>query len=187
MADDGVPPDAQSGDKIYTRSVTFPDATPFNVGYKYWSSTWPNNGGFECEGLGDRSFVLDDVANSTGTPLVLALDGWNGCGLVGIPGRGTDPLEIPGFALLSQNAPNPAGALTTIRFVLKQAGHVVLNIYDISGRHVAKLLEANMEAGPHLATWNGRDPGGQLARSGVYVYELAMGGERLARRMVITR
>lgn len=187
MADNGVPPDAQGGDKIYTRSVTFPDSTQLNVGYKYWSSAWSGNNGFECEGRGDRSFALNDVTYSTGTPQLLAMDVWNGCGVVGIPGRGIDPLEIPGFALLSQNAPNPAGALTTIRFVLKRAGHVTLNIYDVSGRRVAKLLEGNMEAGAHAATWNGRDLGGQPARSGVYVYELAMGGERLARRMVITR
>ncbi|OGF13016.1 MAG: hypothetical protein A2W00_11885 [Candidatus Eisenbacteria bacterium RBG_16_71_46] len=188
MKDDGVAPDAQAGDLVYTLAVTFPDSTEFNVGFKYWSDAWPTNGGFECEGEGNRGFTLDDVNYSTGNPLVRVLSQWNYCTEpVGVEDIGPRDLAIPGFGLLFQNAPNPAGASARIRFVLKQSGFVTLSVYDVSGRRVAKLLEGELAAGQHEALWNGRDLAGQRVRSGIYFYELRRDNESLMRRMVVTQ
>lgn len=185
LLNNGVPPDASSGDGVFTQTITFPESTGVNVNFKYWYDNH-SNGGYECEGFGDRTFTLDDVAYSTTTPLVRNVDLFNNCqNLVGV-----DPV-FPAdaraeFATLRQSFPNP-GIRPTIRFELKRPGRVSLRVYDVGGRHVATLVDRDLQAGPHEAQWNARDEAGRRMRSGVYVYELKMGGERLTRRLVLTR
>jgi len=189
MADDGVSPDETAGDGIYTLSVTFPDSTGFNVNFKYWLGYSAGSGGaFECFGVGDRSFDLDDVMYSTGNPLVRVLSVWDFCTeAVGVP----RPTLVDGggasFAVLQQSIPNPFTPRTAIRFDLRRAGRVSLSVYDITGRRIATLLDREMVAGPHEVMWDGTDQGGRRVKSGVYLYELSMGGEHMSRRMVYTR
>jgi hypothetical protein len=44
-----------------------------------------------------------------------------------------------------------------------------------------------LPAGAHGLSWNGLDAGGQPVRSGVYFYELAVGGELQTRKMVLLK
>lgn len=189
MLDNGVAPDDVAGDYVFTRSVTFPDSTDFNVAFKYWLGY---NGGppgeFECFGFGDRTFALDDVNYSTSTPLVRFLSLWDYCSEpTGVPRPALPEIGGPGFALLRQSMPNPFTPRTTIRFDLRVSGRVTLSVYDVTGRRIATLLDRELLAGPHEAVWNGTDDAGHRVKAGVYLYELAMGGERLSRRMVYTK
>uniref|UniRef100_A0A832MLV1 FlgD/Vpr Ig-like domain-containing protein n=1 Tax=Eiseniibacteriota bacterium TaxID=2212470 RepID=A0A832MLV1_UNCEI len=190
MADDGVAPDAQAGDRIFTRTVTFPDSTPFNVGFKYWFDAWPTNGGFECEGFGDRTITLDDQTHSQANPLVLLLSTWNYCTQpVAAPPGPAAPAAAAGaaFASLRPAFPTPFATKTTIAFDLKRSGRVSARVYDITGRRLATLLDRDLVAGPHSVVWDGRDQSGARVRSGVYLLELSMGSERVGGRLVVTR
>lgn len=197
MADDGAGYDDAAGDFIYTKAVTFPDSTEFNVEFKFWLAyfaasqqlgTSALDDGYECLGYANRSFMLDDVNYSTGNPLVRVLSTWNYC---------SDPTAVPfpglmggggaSFATLQQSIPNPFTPRTAIRFDLRRAGRVSLSVFDITGRRVTTLLDRDLVPGPHEVVWNGTDQAGRRVKSGVYLYELSMGGERLSRRMVYTR
>ncbi len=71
LADDGVPPDAASGDLIFSGEFVFPAGTRKNVGYKYQYNQDPDY----WEYIGDnRTFFLDDAVYSEANPLVLDLD-----------------------------------------------------------------------------------------------------------------
>ena len=48
-------------------------------------------------------------------------------------------------------------------------------------------MNRTLQPGPHEVQWDGRDADGRLLRSGVYLYELSMGADRLSRRIVLTR
>jgi hypothetical protein len=174
--------DATAGDKVWTAGVTFPDSSSATVSYKFW-----HNGGFECFGYPDRTVTLNDMANSVAVPLVRPVALWNYCSddVAAVPVATPD--AIAGFALLRQSFPNPMSPSTTIRFEMKRTGDVTLSVYDVGGRRVARLLSGTLPPGPHDVQWNGRDESGQRVPAGVYLYELAMGRERLSRRMVITR
>jgi uncharacterized delta-60 repeat protein len=58
---------------------------------------------------------------------------------------GLAPLEFT----LSQNYPNPFNPTTTIGFTLAEDGHVVLKVYDMTGREVATLLDEERTAGAY--------------------------------------
>ena len=67
-------------------------------------------------------------------------------------------------------------------------GHVVLRIYDVSGRLVRSLVSGTVqEAGRHSVEWDGRDAAEAATRAGLYFGRLEAGGESDVRRLVLTR
>lgn len=68
---------------------------------------------------------------------------------------------------LHQNYPNPFNPATTITYQLPRSAAVVLEIYDLSGRRIEKLVDRHQAAGYHTVKW-------QAAKhsSGVYIYRL---------------
>ncbi|MCP3999225.1 MAG: hypothetical protein GY722_29790, partial [bacterium] len=66
---------------------------------------------------------------------------------------------------LHQNSPNPFNPVTKIRFDLPRAGHVRLEIFEVSGRRVAMLLDESREAGRYSTNWRGRDDAGNAVSS----------------------
>ncbi|MDZ7725146.1 MAG: FlgD immunoglobulin-like domain containing protein [candidate division KSB1 bacterium] len=68
--------------------------------------------------------------------------------------------------------PNPFNPATTLSYQLPEAAHVTLKVYDLRGREIATLVDAEKDAGFREIRWNGRDALGQSAASGVYFYRL---------------
>ncbi len=95
----------------------------------------------------------------------------------------TLPAEgLPAEYFLGQNAPNPFNPVTGIRFGLKEAGFVRLTVYDLLGRRVARLVDGELEAGVHVANFDGH-----ALASGVYLYELEVNGFRSVRKMALLK
>lgn len=85
-------------------------------------------------------------------------------------------------ATLEPNFPNPFADHTTLRYTLTQPGPVALRVFDATGRMVAVLVDQVQSAGVHEVAFAARRlPGG------VYVCELAAGGTRQRRRLVVAR
>jgi hypothetical protein len=95
--------------------------------------------------------------------------------------------DRPDHITLKQNAPNPFNPSTTIRYSLRDATHVRLDVYDITGKHVRSLVDADVSAGWHSVKWDGRDALGRPVASGVYVNRLHDGKTTLHRRMLLVR
>ncbi len=97
-------------------------------------------------------------------------------------------VTVPGVeTALRQNTPNPFNPTTTIAFDLARRGHVVLRVYDVSGRVVRTLVDGVQDAGTHRATWDGRDDRGARVASGVYLYRLQAGSVTRTRKMVMMK
>jgi len=88
---------------------------------------------------------------------------------------------------LSQNYPNPFNPQTNIRYQLPQSGRVVLKVYDVLGREVITLVDAEKEAGFHIITWNARDDLGRKVSSGVYYYQVISGDFQETRKMLLLK
>jgi hypothetical protein len=72
-----------------------------------------------------------------------------------------------GLRLVSE--PNPFVGTTSLAFRLDATGPVRMRIYDVQGRSVRRLIEAETgEPGWHRVEWNGRDDQGRDVGSGVY-------------------
>ncbi len=74
---------------------------------------------------------------------------------------------------LYDNFPNPFNPKTKIAFELPKASHVRLMIYDIVGREVVQVADADYPAGYTELTWNGLNKNGNLVSSGVYFYRIS--------------
>jgi photosystem II stability/assembly factor-like uncharacterized protein len=96
------------------------------------------------------------------------------------PVTGGDTPKLP-FAL-DQNYPNPFNPSTTIEFTIAKNDHVSLNVYDVSGRLVATVMNKNLKAGKHTVSFNARE----LA-TGVYFYKLSTSTGDEVRKMVLIR
>ena len=90
------------------------------------------------------------------------------------------------FELLG-NYPNPFNPTTTIAYLLPEAEHVSLIIYDMQGRFVAKLLDVWQTPENHAATWDGKDHHGLAVPSGVYFYQVRAGKFMKTSKMVLVK
>jgi hypothetical protein len=95
-------------------------------------------------------------------------------------------VETPELAL-RQNYPNPFNPATTIGYYLPSECPVLLEIFDVSGKRIAIVVDKIEEAGHHEIEWNGRDLGGDHASSGIYFYRLKAGKKTISRKMVLLR
>jgi hypothetical protein len=86
-----------------------------------------------------------------------------------------------------RNVPNPFNPSTTIVFELAASGPVELRVFDVAGRTVRHLVNAELSSGRHEAHWDGRDDGGRAMPGGVYLYRLVSGAETAAQRMVLLK
>jgi hypothetical protein len=88
---------------------------------------------------------------------------------------------------LHPNHPNPFNTTTVIPFSLPAAGHVQLEIHDVLGQRVRRLLAGDRPAGPQRVTWDGRDDRGRPAATGVYVLRMRAGEDQQSRRVLLLR
>ena len=100
----------------------------------------------------------------------------------------TTPIEIPPLPLrLYQNYPNPFNPATTIRYYLPADVHVILEIFDVAGRRIARLIDTPEKKGPHTFEWDGRDQFDKTVSSGLYFYRLRAGKQSISKKMLILR
>ncbi len=96
--------------------------------------------------------------------------------------------EVPERAFSSYNFPNPFNPTTAIRYAIPApGGRVVLSIYDLSGRRVKILINADVAPGTYTTTWRGLDDTGRQLGSGVYFYKLDAPGFSEQRKMVMLK
>lgn len=97
---------------------------------------------------------------------------------------------VPGASsrwALKQNAPNPFNPSTVISFTLAESGPAELQVFNLRGQNVRRLVAGSLEAGDHSVTWDGRDDSGARVPSGVYFYKLTAGDFEGMQRMVLLK
>lgn len=97
---------------------------------------------------------------------------------------GIQPVDshLPLSFFLEQNYPNPFNAETIIKFQLPTASWVSLSIFDVLGRKVATLVEAELRPGEHRVVYKA-----QNLASGLYIYQLRAGSFMQQRKLILIR
>ena len=90
--------------------------------------------------------------------------------------------SLPETLTLEPNYPNPAHQRTTVTYGIPTAGRVVLEVYDLLGRRVARPVDTSQEPGRYNVTidvsnWS----------SGIYIYRIQAGQEVRQSRMVVVQ
>ena len=86
---------------------------------------------------------------------------------------------VPTEFNLNQNFPNPFNPTTSIQYSVvgdESPPHVSLEICNLLGQKVRRLVDAVQELGYYTVTWDGRDDNGRRVCSGVYFYTLRVSG-----------
>ena len=99
----------------------------------------------------------------------------------------TTSSSIPERFELHQNYPNPFNPSTSIRFDIRNAGPVILKVYDMLGKEIATLVNEVLTPGSKQVTWDGRDNDGITVTSGVYFYRITADGFTDSKRMVLIK
>jgi hypothetical protein len=94
---------------------------------------------------------------------------------------------VPGLLRLHPPYPNPFNPMTTLAFDLGEPGPAQLALFDLAGRRVATVVDADLPAGRHEFTWLGRDEGGQAVPSGTYHVRLLAGGKTQTCKLSLIR
>jgi photosystem II stability/assembly factor-like uncharacterized protein len=115
-------------------------------------------------GTGGRGFWITDTASGT-------------------DGGGPRPSGLG----LSLAYPNPFNGGTRIRVFLPGASAIRARVFDLEGRVVRDLSVPPAAAGSHTLAWDGRDDGGRVAPSGVYVLRVEASGSIRCRKMTFVR
>jgi len=121
---------------------------PVRAGYRYDAS--------------DSCFTLGQ-----GYPSSVGLFAYTGCtGTL----TGIGNIEIPVKYNLSQNYPNPFNPTTKINYSIPVTGYVSLNVYDMTGKLVSKLVNENKNAGNYIVDFSGAN-----LSSGTYFCKMESG------------
>jgi len=171
------------------RGVCFPDTargvavgSPI-LGTLDGGQTWSTQMG-TAHGLADVAFFDADVAVAVGTGGAIMRTN-NGGWLTAVPPW--SPASGATAAASLRTCPNPFNPRTTIAFAMPVAGRARLRVYDVAGRLVRTLTDAEFLAGDHLTTWDGKDSAGRTMSSGVYFAGLESGDRIETARMVLIR
>jgi hypothetical protein len=108
----------------------------------------------------------------------------SGLEIVGLPGGGGRTARNALF----QNYPNPfrGGTGTTIHYTASKVAAAEIRIFDAAGRLV-KTLKDRAELGDNFVLWDGSGESGRKAPSGVYFYEIRVGGFNAHKKMLLVR
>jgi len=94
---------------------------------------------------------------------------------------------IPDHMTINCNYPNPFNPTTTIAFHIPQASEVKLVVYNPRGLLVRTLMNKWLSTGEYQVVWDGRDADGEPVASGIYLYSLQAGSERLTGKMLLLK
>lgn len=116
------------------------------------------------------------------TDFTFVPEGWTS-----VPEEPEEPQLSDRPARLFPARPNPFNPTTTIGYALRQDADVTMDVFDVAGRRVRRLVNGFFPAGDHEAVWDGLDDRGRSVASGVYLYRLQAGDAEETGRMVLIK
>jgi hypothetical protein len=102
-------------------------------------------------------------------------------------GIGDEPRVISTVAArLMPARPNPFDEGTDIEFFLAEPGRARVDVYDVTGKHVASLVDGSFSQGSNSVAWDGRGTDGRRLPSGIYFVRLQAAGEQSVKKVLLT-
>jgi len=106
-----------------------------------------------------------------------------GPGITGI----SEELETKLSKTMLEVSPTIAVNELKITYSLEKGSDVNVNVYNILGQRIAKLVSEEKVAGEHVSYWSVKDDKGKVARNGIYFCTLRAGGFTATRKIAVVR
>ncbi|MEN6445790.1 MAG: C25 family cysteine peptidase [Candidatus Cloacimonas sp.] len=161
-------------------------ASPFPV------NTWVYSGAYDWT---EATFELGNVNGTAQFIWIFGSDGYVGgegwyvddVRVVGLVNNADPTIPTVDCVILGNNYPNPFNPETTIEFTLPAKMPVCLEVYNIKGQLVNRLLNEVQTAGTHKVVFKGLDSNQQSIGSGVYYYQLKTPTGTIMRKMLLLK
>ena len=111
--------------------------------------------------------AIDSIGNSNYS---MFFGFWSEYHITGIEDE--NDLLLPKVFDLRQNYPNPFNPVTTIEYALPRISEVTIEIYNILGQQVAKLVNDKQPPGYYSVKWEGLNSNGSSVSNGMYIYRM---------------
>ncbi len=83
--------------------------------------------------------------------------------------------------------PNPFNTQTTLVYTVHTKGQLTLQIFNIVGKEVLRLLDKKVGPGEYRIHWDGRNKAGRIVPSGVYLATVHLGREAASIKLLIIK
>ena len=93
-----------------------------------------------------------------------------------------EAIELPQSITLDRAYPNPFNPATTLTFSVPEDINVILQVYDINGRIISKLIDNKMKAGYHSIVWNS-----DKCSSGLYFVKMIAGDFIHTQKLILVK
>ncbi|HXV13760.1 MAG TPA: FlgD immunoglobulin-like domain containing protein [Candidatus Krumholzibacteria bacterium] len=121
------------------------------------------------------------VAQGRGAPVAMTTD------TISVDLQPTDVSAPLATTELYPNYPNPFNPATSIRFSLSKRQRVRIEVFDVTGASVKKLVDEERPAGVQRVEWNGRNASGEPIASGVYLVKMQTREGNFVRKAVLLK
>jgi len=101
-----------------------------------------------------------------------------------LPDRGQT--RINDFRLF-QNFPNPFNPQTRIQFQIPSQSYIEVEVFNIQGHVIRKLIQGELHAGMHSVFWDGKNDQGNRVPSGSYFYRFKTAGFQQVKSMMFIK
>ncbi|MCB5271523.1 MAG: choice-of-anchor J domain-containing protein [Candidatus Cloacimonetes bacterium] len=95
--------------------------------------------------------------------------------------------EIPVETKLFSAFPNPFNPSTNLRYSMKEAGDVRIDVYNLKGQLLKSFNNSHNQAGYYQVSWDGHDANGRLVGTGVYFYRMSSGNYSSTKKMIMAK
>ncbi len=95
--------------------------------------------------------------------------------------------SVPSLYALYQNYPNPFNPQTRIVFDVAKKSHISIDVFDINGKRVRKLLAGQKAAGTYTVVWDRREDDGTPVAGGIYLCRMTAGENSHVIKMVYAK
>jgi hypothetical protein len=101
---------------------------------------------------------------------------------------GVRTVEKKTNVFISPNYPNPFNPDTSFKMVVHSPQSFInIDIFNIRGQLVKKLIEAPFMMGEHIIYWDGTDDRGVSVSSGVFFYKVSTSEESITQKMILIK
>ena len=109
--------------------------------------------------------------------------------MVTVNAAGEEPVipVIPVETKLFSAFPNPFNPSTNLRYSMKEAGDVRIEVYNVKGQILETFNNSHNQPGYYQISWDGRDANGSLVGTGLYFYRMTSGKYTSTKKMILAK
>ena len=109
--------------------------------------------------------------------------------MVTVNAAGEEPVipVIPVETKLFSAFPNPFNPSTNLRYSMKEAGDVRIEVYNVKGQILETFNNSHNQPGYYQISWDGRDANGSLVGTGLYFCRMTSGKYTSTKKMILAK